>query len=179
MGRERRYPEIGGCGINCSLCPKKYTVGKSQCDGCCSKGFWDELRMCPMASCLLKSDKEFCYECELYPCEKNIKFQKWDSFVSHEKTLDVLGKLKVEGLNKYLGELEIREKIFKELVEKYNNGRMKTFYSRVVILFELSALEEIHRNITSNYSQYDKEIKDYIKIVAIENNINLKSRKGV
>lgn len=181
----RKNPEVGCCGINCSLCPKYYTDGKTKCNGCCGKDFWNRLRICSFIPCCDTKKIEFCIECEEFPCAKIDNFTKRDSFVSHKNTISNLELIGEIGLESYLQQLKGREKILKMLLEKYNNGRLKSFYTLAVELLPLidleRALDEIDRHIKVDsdlsIKERSKHMKEILSNIAQEHFIELRLRK--
>ena len=53
---EKKYPTIGCCGIDCGLCPRYYTEGKSRCPGCFGPQFMDIMgQSCSFITCCVKN----------------------------------------------------------------------------------------------------------------------------
>lgn len=63
---------IAPCGINCTLC-MAYLRKRNKCNGCRATNTWNpKTRVeCKIKNCssLNIADRNFCYECEQYPCK--------------------------------------------------------------------------------------------------------------
>jgi len=63
---------IAPCGMNCGIC-MAYLRKKNKCNGCRAINTWNpKTRVeCKIKNCssLNTSGREFCYECEQYPCK--------------------------------------------------------------------------------------------------------------
>ena len=85
----RNCPTIGCCGIDCGLCPRFYTEGKSRCTGCGGEGFEAVHPPCGYITCCVKKHGlNVCAECVEFPCKRFEKETgKRDSFVLHRKVM--------------------------------------------------------------------------------------------
>ena len=139
------HPEIGICGLSCRLCPSYHTEGLSQCGGCKS-----EYRMgagCPFITCAVKRKGiEFCWECaEGDKCDKWRGQRKWsrehDSFVCYQKLEDNISSIRQQGLSLFVKTQRTREKLLKEMLRHFNEGRSKRFCCVAATVLEIGELE--------------------------------------
>jgi hypothetical protein len=181
----RKYPLFSLCGLNCGLCPSYQSNSKSACPGCGGKDFCLKHPTCPVVTCNRKHDNvEYCFECSLYPCEKYKTPNNKDSFITYQKVKHNFDKCCHIGIGEYQKELNKKVNILEELLEKYNNGRLKSFFCLAVNLLELDDLEEIMEDINKKIENKDIELSEKIKLVvalfetkAQGKNIVLKLRK--
>jgi hypothetical protein len=147
---EIKYPETGICGLSCRLCPSYNTTAASRCCGCKSK---ERMAVgCPFITCALKKvGVEFCWD-----CGKNEYCEKWhkhrelgkehDSFKSYQKLEDDIAFIKANGIKAFDEQQRIRESLLNILLNKYNEGRSKSYYCIAATVMEIdelrSALEE-------------------------------------
>jgi len=114
----KQHPTIGCCGIDCGLCPRFYTDGKSKCPGCVGIDFYNKHPSCPIITCcFIGKGLETCAECAQLPCEKIIKWDKADSFVTHRKTLINLNHIKEIGTPFFVKQQHIRIKLLNKLLK--------------------------------------------------------------
>jgi hypothetical protein len=141
------YPEVGICGLSCRLCPRYHTDGKSRCGGCKS-----EFRMaagCPFITCAIKRKGiEFCWDCSEHEvCEKWGKHRElgkeYDSFKSYQKLEDNIAFIQANGVNEFENLQKTREKLLKEMLQNFNEGRSKRYYCIVATVFEIGELQKL------------------------------------
>jgi hypothetical protein len=141
------YPEVGICGLSCLLCPRYHTDGKSRCGGCKS-----EFRMsagCPFITCAVKRKGiEFCWDCgENQVCEKWGKHRElgkqYDSFKCYQKLEDNIAFIQTNGVNEFEKRQERKEKLLKEMLQNFNEGRSKSYYCIVATVFEIDELQKL------------------------------------
>ena len=151
-----RYQEVGVCGLSCRLCPHYHTAGESRCGGC--KG---EMRMavgCPFITCAVKRKGiEFCWECEdSGPCERWAGHRAYgrerDTFVCYAALEDNIAAIERNGIEAFVAEQLVREALLREMLEEFNEGRSKTYYSIAVTVLDpgevRSALDAARRETT-------------------------------
>ena len=140
------HPQIGICGLSCRLCPSYHIKGQSKCDGCKS-----EYRMrvgCPFITCAVKrKGLEFCWQCdESAACEKwqaHREFsQAHDTFVCYQKLEDNIAFVQQHGIDEFKKYQLLRERYLLEMLDEYNEGRSKRYYSIAATVLEIAALEE-------------------------------------
>jgi len=141
-----KYPEIGICGLSCRLCPRYHTESKSRCGGCKS-----EFRMsagCPFITCAIKKKGiEFCWQCkENETCEKWRKHRGFskqvDSFICYQKLEDNIAFIQKNGVNEFEKLQKTRENLLKDMLQKFNEGRSKSYYCIAATVLEIEELEE-------------------------------------
>ncbi|UCC59139.1 MAG: DUF3795 domain-containing protein [Candidatus Bathyarchaeum sp.] len=141
------YPEIGICGLSCRLCPMYHIEGKSKCGGCKS-----EFRMaagCPFITCAIKRKEiEFCWDCTEHKiCGKWRKHREagkeHDSFKCYQKLEDNISFIQENGISEFERLQKMREKLLKEMLQDFNEGRSKRHYCIAATVFEIDELRKL------------------------------------
>jgi len=145
----RKYPLFSACGLNCGLCPRFYTDGRSRCPGCAGEGFSEAHPSCGVLLCCQRKGIEYCFLCEEYPCKKYDGADLTDSFITHKNQLRDLEKAKRIGMEAYETELNEKVMILGDLVKNYNDGRRKSFYCLAVNLLDLQDVKNVIGRIGS------------------------------
>ena len=164
------------CGLNCGLCPMFLN---KNCPGC---GGGEGNQSCKIARCSLEHGKiEYCYECEMYPCEKYQHIDDYDSFITHKRRKADLERAKNIGIEQYNQEQQEKTQILSCLLSNYNDGRRKTFFCVAVNLLELSELQEAIKQIQANDELSSRSFKaqclyvvEVFQKIAEKRNIKLK-----
>ena len=183
---KRGFTEIGVCGLSCRLCPAYYRETKSKCDGCKS-----EFRMgapCPFHTCAVKKKGvDFCGF-----CDKNSSCDRWkefreagkrhDSIVCYQRLEDNIAFIQKYGLEKFEQEQKTREKLLKDILAEFNEGRSKTLYCIAATIFGIEELESILREARAKSKGLDVKAKSEImhsilNEIAEDKNYFLKLRK--
>jgi len=179
----RSYPLFSLCGLNCGLCPRHQTSGKSKCPGCGGKDFYLLHPSCAIVTCSKKHGNiEYCFLCEKFPCEEYPLENETDSFITYQNVINDMRKAKAIGIEKYQSELNEKISFLEHLIKIYNDGRKKQFYCIAVNLLTLEELYEVKKVIQSFDEKLDQKEK-ILKIVSLFNekakarNITLKIRK--
>lgn len=151
------------------------------CPGC---GGGDGHQSCKIVKCAIKtSSPEFCSLCSKYPCKHYEHITDFDLFITHQNMFDNLKKLNRIGIEEYKKELEEKIKILNLLLNKYNDGRKKSFYCLAVNLLELIDINEIILKLnekTKNETDIKKKAKvaqELFNSSAKNRNITLKLNK--
>lgn len=173
---------IGCCGIDCGLCPRFYTNGKSACPGCGGDNFNEKHPSCGfLTCCAIKNRYETCAQCDSYPCTRFEQEKSGrDSFVTHKMVFTNLDEIKNHGLASFLELQKSRISLLEKLITKYDEGRSKSYYCLACALFPLEQIEELLLWIESDIINDDdlnskaKKIRKYIQEKANEINIELK-----
>ena len=181
-----KYPEIGICGLSCRLCPHYHTESKSKCGGCKS-----EFRMaagCPFITCAVKKKGiEFCWKCEENRiCEKWKKHrglgEKYDSFKCYQRLEDNISFIQKNGVSKFEKLQKTREKLLKEMLQEFNEGRSKSYYCIAATVLEIEELKKALTGASKNSAGL--KIKDKSRVlhlildeIAEIKNYSLKLRK--
>ncbi len=140
-----KYLEIGVCGLSCRLCPRYQSEGKSRCFGCKTKSRM--IAGCPFITCALKKKGiEFCWYCkESKTCEKWMKHreagEKVDSFKCYQKLEDDVAFIQKNGVTKFEKQQKVRERLLKEMLQEYNEGRSKSYYCIASTVLEIEELK--------------------------------------
>src|SRR4030042_1775461 len=139
----KQYPTIACCGIDCGLCPRYYTDGKSKCPGCLGRNFASKHPSCSIVTCCVKNNRfETCAECNQFPCEKLKKWDLGDSFVTHKKSLQNLRLIKEIGIREFNIQQKERIKILNKLIEEYDDGKSKSYYCLATAILEIDNIKE-------------------------------------
>lgn len=145
--KERKYPLFSACGLNCGLCPRFHTDGKSKCPGCAGEGFSAVHPPCGALSCAQRKGIEYCFLCGEYPCKKYDGADASDSFITHKNQLTDFDKARRIGMEAYEAELNSKVRLLEELLRKYDDGRRKGFYCLAVNLLELPDVHAVMERI--------------------------------
>jgi hypothetical protein len=143
----KAFPTIGCCGIDCGLCPRYHTAGSSRCPGCAGPDFFEKHPSCGHITCCVKKRKlEVCSQCDEFPCSKFESWAEGDSFVTHQKTLSNLNSVRGGGLEEFIEQQRKRIGLLETMLEKFDDGRSKSYYCLATALLPVTALEEsVHR----------------------------------
>ncbi|OPX64561.1 MULTISPECIES: DUF3795 domain-containing protein [unclassified Methanoregula] len=140
-----RYPETGICGLSCRLCPSYHTDGPSRCGGCKT-----ESRMgagCPFITCALKKKGvEFCRDCgENETCDRWKKHReagkRADSFKCYQTLEDDIAFVQRNGIEAFEEIQKKRERLLKEMLKEFNEGRSKSYFCIAATVLEIPELE--------------------------------------
>ena len=166
----KKYPIVGACGLNCGLCPRYHTEGKSRCPGCCGPDFWQKHPACGFITCCVRQRKlETCAECvDWTGCEKvarlldSAKYQ--DSFLSYKPLAANFAFIQKYGIEEF-ARLEIEKQQFlRYLIENYDEGHSKSFYCTSCQLIPLDKLREALADVGTKITE-DTESKERAKLV--------------
>ncbi len=181
----KKYPTIACCGIDCGLCPRFYTEGSSRCPGCAAEHFSEKHPSCGIVTCCVTRRRlETCAECNEYPCKRMVNWDKADSFVTHRMSLRNLEIIQIEGMAAFLKQQRIRIQLLRDLINKCDDGRSRSFYCLASALLpsekvklELAEITRINKGST-DIKQMAKLLRDAFNRIAKEEGIELKYRKG-
>ena len=141
-----RYKDIGICGLSCKLCSMYHTKSESRCFGCKS-----EKRMkvgCPFITCAVKKkDVEFCWDCvDNKSCEKWKNHREYgenyDTFKCYQKLEDDINFIQDNGVSLFEKQQNQREVLLKEMLNRYNEGRSKSYYCIAATVFSIDELDK-------------------------------------
>ena len=140
----RKHPTIACCGIDCGLCPRYYTEGKSRCPGCCGEGFEHMRPLCPITNCCVKKrGLEICAECVEFPCERyDRESTHKDSFVTHKRMMPNQKLIAEIGLDAFLEQQAERIAFLEDALEHHNNGRNKSYFCLAASLLSINGLKQ-------------------------------------
>ena len=152
----KNYPTIGCCGIDCGLCPRYHTDGKSKCPGCAGKDFYEKHPSCSIVTCCLMTKQlETCGSCEEFICKRIRNWDSADSFVTHRNCICNLKSIREHGLDAFIEQQEDRLQLLKTLLEEFDDGRSKSFYCLSAALLPIGELRSVMEKVR--------------KVVALEN----------
>lgn len=180
----KQYPTIACCGIDCGLCPRYYTAGKSRCPGCLGEDFFEKHPSCSIVTCCVKKNSyETCAECEQFPCEKLKNWDLADSFVTHKQSLENLRQIRERGLGAFLQQQQERIKLLEKLITEYDDGKSKRFYCLATALIEREDLQEVEAQVKGlrknsiDMKQIAKQTKRIIEQLANQRSVELVYRR--
>ena len=165
----RNEPLFSLCGLNCGLCVMH--MG-GYCPGC---GGGEGNQSCSIAKCsIAHGNLQYCFQCKEYPCVKYVGMDEYDSFVPHRNRQKDFEKVQQIGIECYLQELQRKIDILEQLLEKYNDGRHKTFFAAAVYLLELPDLQTVMQSLENQENIWDLSPKERTSIVvnSLENLAN-------
>ncbi|MDR1034221.1 MAG: DUF3795 domain-containing protein [Bifidobacteriaceae bacterium] len=141
----RTYPLFSLCGLNCGLCPRYHTKGKSKCPGCGGRAFYEKHPPCGVISCAKRhGGVEYCYLCTECPCKKYYDSEKIkDSFITKQRQLADFRKVQEIGLAAYQAELNEKVGILERLLVDFDDGRRKNFFCIAINLLELADIKDV------------------------------------
>jgi hypothetical protein len=155
----KQHPTIGACGLDCGLCPRYYTTGKSRCPGCSGPGFSEKHPSCSFITCCVKKrNLEACGECSDFPCSKFKSESEYQlvkpssSYPPYKKLMPNQHFIKKQGIELFIAQQTQQMKLLAELLEKYDDGKSKSFYCRIISQADLTTIKEA-------IAQTSKEIK--------------------
>lgn len=154
-GFAREEPRFSLCGLNCVLCAMH--LG-GYCPGC---GAGVGNQGCAIARCSLEhGGVKFCWECPEYPCPRYEGFDDTDSFVPHRNRTQDIAQAQELGLEAYLARTEEKRAILDALLERYNDGRRKTFFNTAVYLLPLEDLRSVMATLNSRPELVAQPVKE-------------------
>lgn len=142
----KRHPTIAACGLDCGLCPRYYTAGKSRCPGCAGPGFFEKHPSCSFITCCVRDRHlETCGECAEFPCSKfksEAEYQALESssYPPARKILPNQRFIRKNGLERFLARQAEQMKLLALLLAEYDDGRSRSFYCRAVSLGDPAAI---------------------------------------
>lgn len=150
------------CGLNCALCTMKID---NYCPGC---GGGAGNQSCTIAKCSLEHGGfNYCFECSEYLCNKYNGIDEFDSFITHRHQLKDMEKAKNISIGSYHAEISEKAAILINLLDNYNDGRHKTFFSLAINLLELPDIKMIIQKIENKVSR-SMTTKEKVMIAARE-----------
>jgi len=194
MEQLKSYPTVGVCGLDCGLCPRYYTAGASRCPGCGGPHFPEKHPSCSFITCCVKKrGLEVCGQCPEFPCSKfksEEEYRKLPLSSSYPPSWSVLSNLRFiqeKGIKKFMSLQNQRICLLETMVERYDDGRSKSFFCRAVALLEPAALKgsldkakasigaASHATIDPSYKA--KVLRTILAEAALCSGIELKAKK--
>jgi hypothetical protein len=146
-GPLKHYPTIAVCGLDCGLCPRYYTAGKSRCPGCGGPGFAAKHPSCSFITCCVKKKGlETCGECPEFPCakfksEEAYRATESPSYPPARKMLPNLCFIREHGTARFLRQQRRRIGLLESMLGGFDDGRSRSFYCRAAALLEPRGVE--------------------------------------
>lgn len=176
----KKHHTIGCCGIDCGLCPRFYTKGKSKCPGCGGLDFLEKHPACGILTCCVsKKGWEVCGQCMEYPCAKYApeKINK-DSFVTHQKIFENHSFIQQNGITTFIKQQKQRMEILQFFLQHFDNNRSKSFLCVSCTLLPLSKLKKIREKHSQNaeglsVNERNQKLKECLLRHAKESGIEL------
>ena len=184
----KKYPMVGVCGLDCGLCSRFHTDGKSKCPGCCGPDFFERHPACGFVTCAVKQrGLETCAQCgDWQECEKIYQLlaaaQVRDSFLSYKPVPDNLNYIKNNGIAEFVRAETAKQAVLLNLLNNFDDGRAKLFYCTAC---QLISINDLNRTIAEAKKRIkpDADIKDKARLMrgvldklAASLNIDLKLR---
>lgn len=177
----KKYNTIGCCGIDCGLCPRFHTKGESVCPGCGGLFFKEKHPSCGLLTCcVIRKGFEVCSDCNDFPCNRFDSVREgYDSFVTHKKIFANLHFIKSSSIESFIDQQKIRMNILKDFLDKYDDGRSKSFFCICCALLPLDKLLETYSfkdspNGLPDIKEKNKRLKDKLQIIADNLQIEIK-----
>ena len=143
--------------------------------------FKDKHPTCGFVNCCVnKRGLETCADCAEFPCKRFDKEGSGlDSFVTHRKVFSNLDFVKLNGIELFMDKQRIRMDILTDLLNRYDDGRSKSFYCLACALLPIGKLNECRICIDSIDNSADvkdkcKKLKECILQIAEDLKIELK-----
>jgi hypothetical protein len=143
---------------------------------------------CPFITCAVKrKELEFCWDCDEHPtCVKWNKHreagQKVDSFKCYQKLEHDIDFIINNGVQEFEEEQKQREKLLKEMLAEFNEGRSKSYYCIAATVMEIEELKSAIKLATENPEDLDiktrsKLLHSILDKIANEKKYYLRLRK--
>jgi len=103
---------------------------------------------CPFITCAIKKKGvEFCWQCgENETCERWRRHREFgkqhDTFKCYQKLEDDISFIQKSGVDEFEKVQKIREKLLKEMLLHFNEGRSKNYYCVAATILEVNELRE-------------------------------------
>jgi hypothetical protein len=187
----KNYPTIGVCGLDCGLCPRYYTQGKSRCPGCGGPGFFRKHPSCSFITCCVKKRTlEVCAECPDFPCSKFKSEEEYQqskestSFPSCKVIMLNLHFIQGQGVKIFIDQQKKRIRLLERMIDDFDDGRSRSFFCRAACLLDIRSLEralnEATRKIKAQkIKRTDAKVKAKIlKEFLTQDTVTLRVRTG-
>lgn len=144
---------------------------------------------CPFITCAVKRKGiEFCWECEEGgSCERWAAHRAYgrerDTFVCYAALEDNIAAVQRNGIDAFVAEQRVRESLLREMLEEFNEGRSKTYYSIAVTLLapgEVRSALDATRRKTANEAGIrvrSKTLHSHLDAIASARSLSLALRK--
>ena len=181
----KEYPIVGACGLDCGLCPRYYTEGKSRCSGC---GSPTSNPSCSVFRCCVQTNGfETCAECKDFPCSRfKDTRDEYDSFLTYKRVRPNLNYIRENGVEDYVHKLEKRIELLEEMLRGFNEGRSKSLYCVATTLISVEGIRKSMDSAKKRVKMLDAEediegkariLKETIRTTAAKEGVDLRLRK--
>ncbi|MEW6142048.1 MAG: DUF3795 domain-containing protein [Chloroflexota bacterium] len=166
----KKYPIVGACGLDCSLCPRYHTIGPSRCPGCAGPDFEQKHPACGFITCCVKQKHlETCAQClEWESCARVSRVmkasQQADSFISYRPLASNYAFIQKHGIEEFARLEMAKLEFLRRLLERYDDGRSKSFYCTACQLMPLDGLKAAMAEAGSVISK-SADIKEKARLV--------------
>lgn len=191
---QKTYPVIGCCGLDCGLCPRFYTIGRSRCPGCAGPDFFNKHPSCSFITCCVKKrGLEICGQCPEFPCSKfkrEAEYQQAEessSYPSSKKILPNLSFIKTHGIEKFIQQQGKRIRCLETMINSFDDGRSRSFFCRAAVLLDPAdlsrSLDKAARTIkTEQIKPEDRKqkariLKKILTEIALKKGVELGKKK--
>jgi hypothetical protein len=184
----KRHLEIGACGLDCALCSRHFTEGKSRCDGCGSEYSYAAVGCKLYRCCVSEKGLETCAACGDFPCKMLEGAADADSFVTHRMMISNLHHIARSGIDAYLREQDLRRCALERMLSDFNDGRSKSYYCLAARLLSLEALvDALNKAIEragegggegGDRTKMSRILKDELETAATKEKVELHLRKA-
>ena len=135
------FPIVGCCGLDCGLCPRYYTEGKSKCNGCGSEYSYAAVSCKIFKCCFKEKNFETCAECNDFLCSRFTGvWEDYDSFLTHTKMFSNLSYIREKGLTEHVHNVKRRIDLLRKMLEGFNDGKSRSYYCIAVTLLPVADL---------------------------------------
>ena len=180
----KKYPTIACCGIDCGLCPRYHTDGKSKCPGCGGNNFYEKHPSCSILNCCVKKKQiETCADCSEFPCKRMKHWDRSDSFVTHKNSLVNLNYIRETGLPIFIKQQNKRIRLLEKFLKDYDDGKSKSYFCIALTLLPIEDIEAAIKGLNSKKNEFNdkksasKFLKDLLQKAGNRNKVNLTYRK--
>ena len=143
---------------------------------------------CPFITCALKKrGVEFCWDCEENEtCEKWEKHREFgkqhDTFKCYQKLEENVSFIRDNGIEKFEEVQKTREKLLREMLTTFNEGRSKNYYCIAATALDIKELQDALAQAKNRSSELEKGEKagimhSVLDAIANKRNYYLKLRK--
>ena len=143
---------------------------------------------CPFHTCAIKKKRiDFCGFCdENNTCAKWRKFREagkqHDSLLSYQRLEDNINCIETNGIEEFEKQQKTKEKLLREILMEFNEGRSKTLYCIAATVLEIDELESVLEKARAKSKGLDIKAKSEVmhsilNEIAENKNYSLKLRK--
>lgn len=146
------------------------------CPGC---GGGEGNQSCKIAKCSIQHGRlEYCSQCSEFPCDKYVKTEEYDIFITHRNWKQDFEKMKEMGVESYNSQQREKLEILRVLLEHYNDGRRKSFFCLAVNLLDLEDLKIVMKHLMEGNQQEDFTQKEK-SVYAVKQLQSIGEQRGI